>query len=261
MTERKDPWPAGTPCWVDLTASDPGRTREFYHRVLGWEYSDPDPEQGGSSRALVDGRPVAGLFPSVPDLQGVPHLWQVHLASDRIDASAQRVLAAGGRQLVAPVPVGPSGTTGMFADPTGATFGLWQAGEHLGFAVVGEPGAVAWCDLMTPDHDAARDFYAEVFGYSYEDIGRDGTSYALFTVPGGDRPAGGIGGTDSSAGNAPAVWSVCFEVADVDAAVQRVREIGGSVMEDPVEFEHGRLAVVAGPDRESFALLTPTGPA
>ena len=48
-------------------------------------------------------------------------------------------------------------------------------------------------------------------------------------MPHGDRPAGGIGGTDPAAENAPAVWSVCFQVDDVDAAVQRVRDAGGAV--------------------------------
>jgi hypothetical protein len=31
-------------------------------------------------------------------------------------------------------------------------------------------------------------------------------------------------------------------------------------MEDPFDFAYGRLAVVAGPDRESFAIMTPGEP-
>lgn len=260
MTRRTERWPAGTPCWADLMASDPDRTREFYHRVLGWEYSEPEAEYGGYCSALLDGGPVAGLSPSVPDLEGVPHVWQVHLASDRIEVGAERVLSAGGTQLIDPTQMGPFGTMGLFQDPTGATFGLWQAGEHIGFTAVGEPGSVAWCDLVTPDPDAARDFYAQVFGYSYEDVGGEGVSYAIFTVPRESRPAGGIGGTDPGAETTPAVWSVCFQVPDVDDAVRRARDAGGSVMEEPMESPYGRLAVVAGPDRESFTVMTPGEP-
>ena len=192
MTQRNDAWPAGTPCWADLTASDPVRTQDFYRAVLGWEYDEPRPEHGGYRNALVGGRPVAGLSPAAPDLTGVPHVWQVYLASDRIDLCAERVLAAGGTQLMEPVEVGGAGRMGVWQDPTGASFGMWQAGEHIGFAVLDVPGSVAWCDLMTPDHHTARDFYAHVFGYHYEDIGEDGVAYATFTVPHGDRPAGGI---------------------------------------------------------------------
>lgn len=260
MTQRNEAWPAGTPCWADLTASDLDRTQEFYRRVLGWEYDSPDPEQGGYRNALVDGGPAAGLSPAAPDLVGVPHVWQVHLASDRNDLCAERVLAAGGTQLVEPVEVGRLGRMGIFQDPTGATFGTWEAGEHIGFTVVDVPGTVAWCDLTTPDHHTARDFYAQVFGYHYDEIGEEGVPYATFTVPRGERPAGGIGGTDPAAENAPAVWSVCFQVGDVDAAIQCVREAGGAVMEDPLDFQYGRLAVVAGPDRESFSLMAPRQP-
>jgi predicted enzyme related to lactoylglutathione lyase len=107
----------------------------------------------------------------------------------------------------------------------------------------------------------ARDFYAQLFGYNYEDAGRDGPPYAVFTVPGGDAPGGGIGGTDPGAGNAVAVWSVCFRSDDVGTAVQCARDAGGSVLEEPFDFQYGRLAVVGGPDRESFAIMTPADPA
>ncbi|MEX5296036.1 VOC family protein [Kocuria sp. CPCC 205268] len=257
MTQRTEAWPAGTPCWADLTASDLGRTQEFYRSVLGWDYTSPDPEHGGYCTALVGGAPVAGLSPAAPDLTGVPHVWQVYLATARIELGAERIRAAGGTQLTAPEEMGRSGRRGLWQDPTGASFGLWQAGEHIGFTAVDVPGSVVWCDLTTPDHHAARDFYAQVFGYHYEDVAGEGVPYATFTVPHGQRPAGGIGGTDPAAENAPAVWSVCFQVEDVDDAVQRVRDSGGSVAEEPLDSGYGRLAVVAGPDRESFAIMAP----
>lgn len=260
MTHRQEPWPAGTPCWAELTASDPDRTRTFYRAVLGWQFGEPDPGFDDRCDALVDGAPVAGIARSGPGPDGVPRVWRVFLASRDVAASTRRVVAAGGRRLAEPLEVGRLGTAGRCADPTGAEFGLWQADEHVGFPVADAPGAVVWCDLMTPDHGTARDFYAQVFGYDYEDVATEGVSYAMFTVPDGERPAGGIGGTDASAENAPAVWSVCFRVEDVDDVVQRVRDAGGSVMEDPIEFPYGRLAVVAGPDRESFAIMTPTEP-
>ncbi|MCM3687063.1 VOC family protein [Kocuria rosea] len=261
MAQRNKPWPAGTPCWVDLAVTDLGRTQEFYRSVLGWEYGPPRPEHGGYCTALVEGGPVAGLSPAVPDLQDVPHVWQVYLAAREARSCGERAVAAGATQLMEPTEVGPLGTMGLYTDPTGASFGTWEAGEHLGFTVTDVPGAVTWCDLVTPDVATARDFYAQLFGYNYEDAGRDGPPYAVFTVPGGDAPGGGIGGTDPGAGHAVAVWSVCFRSDDVGTAVQRAREAGGSVLEEPFDVEYGRLAVVGGPDRESFAIMTPADPA
>ncbi|GGG58514.1 hypothetical protein GCM10011374_21680 [Kocuria dechangensis] len=263
MAERNEPWPAGTPCWADLMVTDLGRTQAFYREVLGWSFTEPLPDFGGYCNALVDGQPVAGLSPTPEDMTGHPNVWSVYLATDDIEADADNAIAAGAKLLLPPVKVGPFGSMGMWADPTGAIFGMWQAGEHTGFRVVDEPGAVTWCDLTTPDRETARRFYAEVFGYTYQDIGEGGgeggVPYALFTVPGGDRPGGGIGGTDPGEENAVAVWSVCFQIVDVDDAVRRVLDAGGSVMEHPFDFQYGRLALVAGPDREAFALMTPGG--
>jgi hypothetical protein len=65
--------------------------------------------------------------------------------------------------------------------------------------------------------------------------------------------AGGIG-VDKDAPQP--YWSVVFGVDGTDEAVERVRAAGGRVLTEPFDFEHGRLAIVAGPDDEVLALLT-----
>lgn len=257
MTTHTDPWPAGTPCWADLMAADLDRTQAFYREVLGWTFTEPLPEYGGYCNALADGRAAAGLSPTMEGMEAAPHVWSVYLATDDITADAATATAAGAEQLFEPMQVGPFGSMGMWTDPAGAAFGMWQADEHTGFELSGEPGAVAWCDLMTGDLGTARDFYARLFGYTYQDIGDEKMPYALFTVPGGQVPAGGIGGLDPRAGGAQPGWSVAFQVADVDAAARRVREAGGAVVEDPADFEYGRMLVASGPDGEVFVLMTP----
>lgn len=260
MTTHTEPWPAGTPCWVDLMAADLGRTQAFYRDVLGWTFTESQPEYGGYCTALLDGRAVAGLSPTMAGMENAPHVWSVYLATEDIAAHAARAAEAGATPVFEPMEVGSFGSMGMWIDPTGAAFGMWQAHENTGFEAYAEPGAVAWCDLMTGDPAGAQGFYAKVFDYTYQDMGDETMAYALFTVPGGQMPAGGIGGPDPRAGDAQPGWSVAFQVEDVDAAVRRVRDAGGSVVEDPFDFAYGRLAVVAGPDRESFAIMTPGEP-
>ncbi len=48
-----------------------------------------------------------------------------------------------------------------------------------------------------------------------------------------------------------------FTVEDTDAAVQRVRDAGGQVVTEPFDFEFGRIAIVTGPDAESFGVIAP----
>ncbi len=258
MTERIDRWPAGAPCWADIMVSDLDRSMDFYATVLGWRFTPSDPAYGGYCNALVDGEPVVGMSPALPEMEDDPHAWAVYLASDDIVATGRAAVAAGARQLFEPMAVGSFGTMGVWIDPTGAAFGVWQPQEHTGFSIVGKHGAVAWCDLLTTDQAAAERFYAEVFGYTYQDIGDDSMPYALFTVPGGERPAGGMGGPVPDAGDAQPGWGVAFQVEDVDEAAERIRRAGGSISSEPSDFEYGRMAVAAGPDGEVFVVMTPS---
>lgn len=133
---------------------------------------------------------------------GHPNVWCVYLATVDIEADADRAVAAGARLLVPPRREGRSGSMGLWSDPTGAISGMWQAGELTGFETVDEPGGVTWCDLVTPDPQAARRFYAEVFGYGYEDI-RAGRRPAVRAVHRGDvrdrvRRLALVGGQDQN---------------------------------------------------------------
>ena len=53
----------------------------------------------------------------------------------------------------------------------------------------------------------------------------------------------------------PPFWAVYFAVADTDAAVARVAELGGSVMMPPMDIEPGRFAAVADPFGAVFNVI------
>ena len=148
MVVRKEKWDAGTPCWVDIMAGDLARSQAFYASVLGWDYTESQPEYGGYCNATVKGEVVAGLSPTMPGMEESPHVWTTYLATDDAEATKAAVLAAGGQVMVEPMVVGPFGTMAVYVDPTGAAFGTWQSGENTGFDLATEPGGVFWNDAM-----------------------------------------------------------------------------------------------------------------
>lgn len=256
MTTRHNPWPAGTPCWVDIMVGDLKRSQRFYAEVLGWSFDDGDPAFGGYTNARVEGLVVAGMSPTMPGMQDAPHVWTVYLATNDVTATDHAALEAGAGVLAPPMTIGTMGSMAVWTDPSGAAFGAWQAGEHTGYQLANQPGAVTWCDVTTSDVHGARDFYARVFGYQYQDIGPQPGDYAMFTVPGEDLPAGGIGVTPADHPDSVPGWAVCFEVADADAAQARIVAAGGGVVRPAHDFDYGRLVAAHGPDREPFALMT-----
>ena len=236
MSIHEGSWAPGTPCWVDISVPDLARSQAFYRAVLGWEFTEGAEEFGGYTTALVNGRGAAGMSPPMPGAEPVPAFWTVYLATTDSAATEAAITAAGGRVMFPTMTIGDLGAMGVYTDPTGAVFGTWQSGQHTGYDVANEPGAVAWCEGSLGDFEAGKSFYTSAFGYSYTDMSGPGMAYAMFTVPDGERPAGGLAGPSP---DQPPSWSVTFEVEDTDAAVARVLAHGGGVLREPFDFEYG----------------------
>jgi predicted enzyme related to lactoylglutathione lyase len=255
MPIRTSKWPAGVPCWVDLTVSDVPAAQAFYGWVLGWSFADTADDFGGYVIAQVKGASAAGIGPTPQP--GLPSSWTLYLASDDVDGTAKQIGDAGGTILLPPGDVGPIGRLCVAADPTGAVFGVWQAGEHLGTELHSEPGGLTWEDLRTPDPDAARAFYTAVFGYETHALEPAGPDYTTFHLPGDEAPLGGMGGMFGSDG--PPHWVVYFGVPDTDAALERALGAGGSVAGPATQSPYGKMGTITDPFGATFMVVETDG--
>jgi uncharacterized protein len=118
--------------WSSLITTDPDSDAAFYQAVFGYEVFDLPTNQGaghlilasgGYARASVNPRPA-----SRPNLY--PH-WLNYVRVEDATASAAKVVALGGRVIVAPRPSRGGGKIALVADPLGAPFGLleWPTAE------------------------------------------------------------------------------------------------------------------------------------
>jgi predicted enzyme related to lactoylglutathione lyase len=100
------------------------------------------------------------------------------------------------------------------------------------------PGAPCWIDLATTDPEAAREFYGELFGWSFAVGGPEVGGYTMCLIE-GDSVAGMA--AIQTQGMSP-VWSTYLATADVDATAEVVREAGGEVVMAPLDvLDQGRL--------------------
>jgi predicted enzyme related to lactoylglutathione lyase len=256
MTTRTSPWPAGVPCWTDLTVPDVDAATAFYGSVLGWVCTDTGEEYGGYRIATVRDAAVAGIGPLMGDQ---PPAWTLYLASDDTDKTAQAVTEHGGTLLVPPGDVGPLGRMCIAADPSGAVFGVWQAGQHIGASLVNEPGALVWEDLRSTDPAAAQAFYRGVFGYRLDAVEMAGPDYGTFALPDEQFPLGGMGPMMGNPEGTPSHWLVYFGVDSTDAAVAAAEAGGGSVPMAAMDSPFGRLAVLADPAGAVFCVIETGG--
>jgi len=283
----------GSPVWIDLGSNNVEGAAEFYRKLFGWNYTKLGPELGGYLMVDSGGAaatPVGGIGPNV-GMDGTPvdqpAAWTVYLAVEDVQHACAEVTAHGGMVHVPPMPVGEMGQMAIVGAPSGAAFGLWQAAGFAGIEFTLEPGTPVWFEAMTLDFPRDAEFYAVVFGWENVPMAEDPAAGAQGEggADGSGASAGGApttGGADSpgmpdnqggyvtnfaqaTAGlceanawlpaGSPSYWRLYFRVTDVDAAVERIQALGGSLLDGPIDSPFGRLATVADPDGASFQVI------
>ncbi len=254
----------GKPTWFELTTAH-GRLTDadaFYAGVFGWKIADAGMEGFTYHLASHGGSMVAGLMEAPQDEGSPPPSWLIYFDVDAIDAAAAKVTTLGGTVVRPPEDIPGTGRFAILADPQGAVFGLLQP-EPMDPQPPVEEGAWNqnkeshgnWVELMTSDPDAGLAFYSALLGWtksSAVDMGEMGT-YQLFRWRESD--IGGMMGL----GNAPVpCWLAYFGVNGVDAALERIRAGGGTIVHGPMEVPGSAfIAVAHDPQGAYFAVVGP----
>jgi predicted enzyme related to lactoylglutathione lyase len=247
---------AGRFCWVELDTDDVDAAKKFYGSLLGWSIADmPMASGAGYGMASVGGKSTGGMMALTPDMKkmGIPPNWLSYVAVDDIDAATKQAAALGGEVAVPPTTFGP-GKFSVLKDPTGAAFALWHAAQSMGPFLYGETGALGWNELYSTNVDRAAAFYAKLFGWKPEASNMSGMKYTVFKF--GGEPIAGLMEKPPELSAAPSFWGVYFCVADTDLAAARVRDLGGEVLEAPMDIPTiGRFAPVADPQGATFSII------
>jgi predicted enzyme related to lactoylglutathione lyase len=110
-------------------------------------------------------------------------------------------------------------------------------------------GTPSWVDLPTTDQDAAKAFYAGVFGWTYDDqpMG-EGAVYSLAKVRGLDVAAISPQPQEMAAAGAPPMWGTYITVDSADDAAAKVGAAGGKVLMEPMDVMNaGRMVFAMDP--------------
>ena len=281
---ERDGYPEGVPCWVDSGRVSATAAKNFYGGLFGWEFENRSPEGFPPYFvAQIEGRDVAALGEQEQKLD--PPVWNTYVWVEDADATAAKAVAAGGEVQMSPMDAGTAGRFAALADPTGASFCVWQANEHRGAQVVNEPNSWVSSELNTRDPKAAMKFYGKLFGWTTGAGEEEG--YAMIYRPGyGDHLAerdpgvyerlDGFGADRSFADvvaylvpitngqfppDTPSHWGITFSVEDADAAAERATELGGKVVVPPFDTDWTRTTILADPDGCVFTAskFTPPG--
>lgn len=250
----------GTSTWLNFGTPDLSDAMAFYSGLFGWEFEDSGEEMNHyrmitSNGALVGGGMDTTGIPG-PDGGPLPSSWSVFLAVEDVDARAEKARAAGGSLLMPVADAGAAGRYAMVQDPSGAVIGLWQAGDTEGYEFTGEPGSPVWFELMTHDVDGAIAFYTSVVDADLRPMTEpmEDDSFRYLTNGPGESASWGLGDATGVMPKEATGWRIYFGVEDSDAALAMVPELGGTVLDGPVDSPFGRIATIAAPDGATFQI-------
>ncbi len=252
MGERSEYAP-GTFSWAELATTDQPAAKDFYGALFGWAAQDTPVGEGVVySMMQLDGKPVSAIAPQ-PQRQrdaGVPPAWQSYVTVQDADAAVARAKELGGGAHTDAFDVMEVGRMAVLQDPQGAYFMIWQPRAQIGASLVNGPGLLCWNELSSPDFDGAKAFYGGLFGWTFEPFESSPEPY--LTIQNGESANGGIRPLNPP--ETPPNWLVYFGVADIDASLAKLAELGGTKVVGPIDIGPGKIAVAHDAQGAHFGL-------
>jgi predicted enzyme related to lactoylglutathione lyase len=246
--------------WYDLMTSDPDAATRFYSELIGW---GTQPWEGGPrpyTMFTMGEKPLGGVanLPEDAVKGGAPPHWLAYVGTSDTKETASRAVRLGAKILVEPTDIPNAGQFAVLQDPQGAAFAIYtsQSDEPQGEGGATGVGEFSWNELGTSDYEAAFEFYHELFGWDRTesmDMGEGGI-YQMYGSAGSEKPLGGMFNKPAEMPGPPA-WLYYISVEDVNSAVEKVKELGGQILNGPMEVPGGDLiAQCMDPQGACFAL-------
>ena len=120
-----------------------------------------------------------------------------------------------------------------------------------------EPGTFSWVELTTTDVNAAKKFYADLFGWTYDDTpAGPGVTYTMIKL--GNDHVGGLFQMGDAMKGMPPSWASYVTVEDADKTAKTAAQNGGMIVKEPFDvMDAGRMAVIADPTGAVFCVWQP----
>lgn len=244
--------------WYDLVTTDQPAAKAFYNQVVGW---GTRPWEGGDmpyTMWTVGDEPIGGIMdlPEEARAAGAPPHWLAYVAVSDIAETCDRAVELGAEVLHPVTDIEGAGCFAILRDPQGAVFAVYTS-DSLSTDPPQPPGIgrISWHELATADLEAGFAFYHELFGWAvHEDMDMgDGWMYRIYGEP-DSFPLGGMF-TKPEEMPGPPIWLYYVSVPSVDAVVERVKELGGTVLNGPMEVPGGDvIAQCTDPQGAAFAV-------
>ena len=246
----------GKVIWVELVTPDIAVAKQFYSGLFGWTFRDIHGDTTDFAVALLDGRPVGGLFHRpVPPGEHRQPAWLTFIAVRHVDIAKRTALKLGAKVLSEPRSFPQRGRQAILADPQGAVFAVLASDSGDPPDFLAAPGEWIWSSLLTTDPDTDVAFYQNLFGYDAFDVAsEDDKEHVILSSD--DYARASVNPLPENSPNRHPHWLNFVRVVDATASAAKVVALGGRVLVEPHLDRHGgNVVVVADPAGAPFGLM------
>ncbi len=239
----------GTFTWVDLSTFDVNSAQQFYHHVLGWDYSPDGTDYITCSSA---GLSSAGLYemPAFFQKINMPSFWMTYIAVNDIDAVVEKAKQLGGK--IELTEKSYDGKVALIRDPAGAGFTCYEGNLLRVTHDAHTNGRWCWSELFVSDLAKVQPFYTALFGWRLETEGWD--RYSIIHQDLGR--IGAIQVADNSIKGDKEFWAVYFTVENLQQVTAAIEQAGGQVI-DQYDNADGKHLLAYDDQGAAFFLTIP----
>ena len=246
----------GKVIWTDLATPDLAAAEKFYSGLFGWTFRELRGGDKGYALALLDGRPVAGLFQR-PEPSGDRKrpAWLAFIAVRDVDSAKTTALAHGAKVVFEPRTYPQRGRQATFSDPEGAVFGVLASASGDPGDYLSAPGDWIWNALLVKDPDTEAAFYQTLLGYDVFELSTDDSRQHLI-LSSDNFARAGVNQFPSGSARRHPHWVNFVRVVDANASAARAVSLGGRILVEPhVDRHGGNVALVADPGGALVGLM------
>lgn len=118
----------GAMMWNELATRDVETAKNFYNKVLGWEYQVDD--KSGYTMILNNGRMNGGMMQMDEKWGDMPPNWMVYFNLADLDGTLKKVEDLGGKVVMGKTEAAGVGYFSIVSDPAGAVCTIMQANQY-----------------------------------------------------------------------------------------------------------------------------------
>jgi predicted enzyme related to lactoylglutathione lyase len=245
--------------WYELLTADAAAAKAFYDPVVGWDIEAEASMPGMDYRMIrADSGHAGGVMQLNAEMRecGARPTWLGYVGVDDVDAAVTKAESLGGKPMMAAFDLPGVGRMAMIADPQGIPLYVMrgESEEESKAFSPDEPGRAAWNELSTPDLEAAKRFYIELFGWTLGDVMPMGEMGDYQFIEHGGRMIGAMMQVQTGG---QASWNYCFRTDSVDRGLEAINAGGGTVTFGPAEVPGGDRVVQAfDPEGATFMIVS-----